>query len=429
MAAWSQRERSCSSSGDELAGGADAGVAAGVVKEHEGEQAEILWRLGEEIAEYAGEADGLGGELAADEGVAGGGAVALVEDEVEDGLDGGEALGQGGGGGDLVGDAGFVDLAFGADDALGEGGLGEQEGAGDLGGGEAAEGTQGEADAGFFVERGMAAGEDEAEAIVFAGGGFHVELGRGAGGGGSFVEQLVFAGAAGMGAAGEVDEAAAGGGVDPGAGVVGDTVSGPVGEGGGEGVLEGFFGEIEGARGADESGDDLSGLAAEDGLDGSAEIVHLGRGGFGDLVDGADFDIADGAAAGGGDAGGPLESVVEVGAIEDVVAGELLLGFGEGAVGDERFAVVDAHGGGGGGGGEGVGGAEDAAAGGVLHEGGVGGGGLLQLGGGGGLVFLAVDEHHVAHGASRNLDSGEAGVGFEFVDLRGVAGGVAAGGE
>ena len=80
--------------------------------------------------------------------VAGGGGVALVEDEVDDLEDGGEAGGELGAAGDFEGDVVFGEGAFGADDALGDGGFGGEEGAGDLVGGEAAEEAEGEGERG-----------------------------------------------------------------------------------------------------------------------------------------------------------------------------------------------------------------------------------------------------------------------------------------
>ena len=56
--------------------------------------------------------------------------------------------------------------ALGADDALGDGGLGDEKGAGDFVGGEAAEQAEGERDAGFGGEHGMAGDEDEAQEVV-----------------------------------------------------------------------------------------------------------------------------------------------------------------------------------------------------------------------------------------------------------------------
>src|SRR5262245_14764020 len=59
-------------------------------------------------------------------------------------------------------------------------------------------------------------------------------------------------------------------------------------------------------------------------------------------VDGTDLD---GAVGGGRDAGGPLERVVQRGAVEDEEAAERLLHLGVRAVADELVAVADPHGG------------------------------------------------------------------------------------
>jgi hypothetical protein len=60
----------------------------------------------------------------------------------------------------------FGEDAFGADDALGDGGFGGEEGAGDLGGGKAAEEAEGEGCAGLGGEDGVAGDEDEADEVV-----------------------------------------------------------------------------------------------------------------------------------------------------------------------------------------------------------------------------------------------------------------------
>src|SRR5713101_4888070 len=60
-----------------------------------------------------------------------------------------------------------------------------------------------------------------------------------------------------------------------------------------------------------------------------------------ELDDRADFD---GASYGVGDPGRHRDSFVQVFAIQDVEAGELLLRFGEGAIGNHCFAVANADG-------------------------------------------------------------------------------------
>ena len=113
-----------------------------------------------------GQADGLGGQLPSDQRVAAGGAVALVEDEVEDGEDAVEPLGEEVVRRHPVGDAGVADLPLRAHDPLGERRFGDEEGPGDLGRREAAERAQGQGDAGVERERRVAAGEDEPQPIV-----------------------------------------------------------------------------------------------------------------------------------------------------------------------------------------------------------------------------------------------------------------------
>ena len=146
---------------------ADAGVAARVVDEHERQQAGGLGVVGHQLGEQAPEADRLRAQLGAHEAVAGAGGVALVEDEVDDGEHAGQAIGHLGVAGDAVGDPGRRDLALGAHQALGHRRLGHEEGARDLRRGQPAEGAQGQRDAGVHRQRGVTAGEDEAQAVVF----------------------------------------------------------------------------------------------------------------------------------------------------------------------------------------------------------------------------------------------------------------------
>src|SRR5215469_5957161 len=80
----------------------------------------------------------------------------------------------------------------------------------------------------------------------------------------------------------------------------------------------------------------------------------------GDTKKRTNLDAAFAAFAHGRDARGPLDGLVQAFTIQDVVAGELLLGFGEGAVGDDGFAIFDSDGGCRRRGGEGFGGDEDA---------------------------------------------------------------------
>src|SRR6202035_2720833 len=77
-----------------------------------------------------------------------------------------EAPGAGSAGGQAVGNPRVADLAFGPDEPLGHGGFGHQEGAGDLGGGEPAQEPERQGDLGAGGERGVAAGEDQAQPVI-----------------------------------------------------------------------------------------------------------------------------------------------------------------------------------------------------------------------------------------------------------------------
>ena len=71
--------------------GVDAGFGAGGLDFHEGDEAMDFGFVGDEFGEDAAEAEGFFAEGGAEPVVAGGGGVALVEDEVDDFEDGGEA--------------------------------------------------------------------------------------------------------------------------------------------------------------------------------------------------------------------------------------------------------------------------------------------------------------------------------------------------
>ena len=87
---------------------------------------------GSSETDEARQPDRLGTQLAADERVARGGGIALVEDQVQDAQDAVEALRQELGRRDPVRDPGVADLLLRADQALRQRGLGHEERAGDL---------------------------------------------------------------------------------------------------------------------------------------------------------------------------------------------------------------------------------------------------------------------------------------------------------
>ena len=136
------------------------------MQEHEGEEAGDLARVGEEPAQQAREAHPLAAEVAAHERVAGGGRVALVEDQIDHPQHAVQPLGQGVLARHRVGDARGADLRLGAHEPLGHRRRRHEEGARDLVDGKAAEGLEGERHLGFEGERGVTAGEDQPHEVV-----------------------------------------------------------------------------------------------------------------------------------------------------------------------------------------------------------------------------------------------------------------------
>src|SRR6266508_1289882 len=124
-----------------------------------------------------------------------------------------------------------------------------------------------------------------------------------------------------------------------------------------------------------------------------------------ELHDRADLDRA---VAGAGDPRRHFDGLVQVLAVDHVVAAELLLGLREGPVGGERPAVPDPHGGGGGGRVQRLARLEEPAVDDVLGEAVVrrGHGGGVGLGGLGERLLVAVDGKHVAHGLPPGGSSG-----------------------
>ena len=151
---------------DVPAAGIHARVAARVVQQHQRQQSPDLGVVGHQPRQQPAEADRLVAELVADEPVALGGGVALVEDQVHDPQHAAQAVGQLLVGRHAVGDARVGDLALRAHDPLAHGRLGDQERTGDLAGRHASERSQRERDARRHLQRGVAAGEDQPQPVV-----------------------------------------------------------------------------------------------------------------------------------------------------------------------------------------------------------------------------------------------------------------------
>jgi hypothetical protein len=151
---------------DQRAAGADARGAARVLEQHQREQAGGLGLVGQQRVDDAGQPDRLLGELLADQRLARGGGVALGEDEVEHGGDRAQAAVEPVAGRLLERDAGHADLLLRADEPLGDRRLRDEQRAGDLGDGEAADEAQGQRHLRLDRERGMAAREHQPEPLV-----------------------------------------------------------------------------------------------------------------------------------------------------------------------------------------------------------------------------------------------------------------------
>ncbi len=201
--------------------------------------------------------------------------------EIDDFEHGGEPRGAIEAGGDFEGNVRFGERALGAHDALRDGGLRSEKGAGDLRRGEAAEQAKGERDARLRREHGMAGDEDEAEQIVF-----DVAVGSAGERGGEVGEGalLLFFQLAGelfvlaldaRVAAQQIDGAMLGGGHEPRAGILRHAGLRPLLECGDQRVLRQLFGDADIAHDARQAGDDARRLHAPHGVDGAIDLAAV----------------------------------------------------------------------------------------------------------------------------------------------------------
>src|SRR6266581_2103771 len=222
--------------------------------------------LRNELGHDASEAQRLLAERGPHPVLARGRRVAFVEDEVNDFEHRCETRGELVLARDLEGDARLGKRALRADDALGDGRLGDEEGARDLVGRQAAEQAQRERGARLGREHRMAGDEHEAQEVVadvvvhaIDQGGFVVrrrhlllEL--------HLAGQLLVLALEELVAAEVIERAVLGGGYEPGARVVRDARPGPGLERGDESLLSELLGETDVAHHPRETGDDLRGL-------------------------------------------------------------------------------------------------------------------------------------------------------------------------
>ena len=259
----------------QLAGRAHAGRSARLGEQQQREQPEHLGLVGHQVGERPRQPDRLRGEVGAQQWPRRRG-VALVEDQVQHGQHRRQPVGELRLAGHPVGDAGVADLLLGPHDALRDGRLGRDVGAGDLGHLQPAEQAEGERGLGERRERRVAAGEDQSQLVVAHRSRLLLRLV-------GVVQQqgLRVPGLAGGLAADPVDRAVAGGGDDPGARVGREHV--PALHRHRERVLHGLLGEPDVAEEACQGGDAAAVLGPVD-----ARQVHGSR--SGEAVEGPDLD-------------------------------------------------------------------------------------------------------------------------------------------
>ena len=150
----------------DLARRVEARARARQVEPHQHDEAQDFGLLGQKPRDQARQPHRVLRDVAPRRHLCPAAQVTLVEHQVEHRQDGVDPRHQLGALRHPVGDVGFHDLAFGADDPLGHRRLGDQERRGDLLGGEARDRAQGQRDLRLLGQRRVAAREDQAKAVI-----------------------------------------------------------------------------------------------------------------------------------------------------------------------------------------------------------------------------------------------------------------------
>ena len=153
---------------DQVAVGVDPGVGAGMLEDQQRQQTTDLGVVGDQLGQEPPEPDRLGGQVDPEQPVAAGGVIALVEDQVHDRADGPDPVGELVVGREPERDGCHGDLAFGPNQPLLQGPLGNQKGPGDLSWGQPGHRPQGQGDLGIDPKGRMAAHQDQRQLIVVA---------------------------------------------------------------------------------------------------------------------------------------------------------------------------------------------------------------------------------------------------------------------
>ena len=252
---------------DQRAAGVDPGRAAGVMQQHQGEQALGLRLVGQQLHQQPAEADRLAAEIGAHQAVAFGAGIAFVEHQVDDAEHRLQPLGQELARRHLVRNPGVEDLALGAHQPLRRGRLRLEKGARDLPRRQAAERSQRQRHLRRLGDRRVAAGEHQAQAIVLDArrvvpvDASAFRLGR------RHVGRLVGVERTGGAPAQQVDGTAPGHGREPGGRRRRQALRRPDLERLGEGVLHRVLGELEVADPPDQAREQARTLGAADAVD------------------------------------------------------------------------------------------------------------------------------------------------------------------
>ncbi len=246
------------------------------MQQQQAEQPQRLGLVWHQPCQQASQPDRFGAQAGADQLGPGTGAIALVEQRVDDGKHGAKPVRQQMRGRYPVRDAGVGDLPLGPHQALGHRLFGNQERACDLGGGQPGESAQREGNLRLDGQRRVAAGEHQSQpvvadpaAIVFAPADAEIRH-----------RHLPELGLTDGGAAQHVIGTVAGGGLQPPGGAGRDPVARPALEGFRERVLGAFLSQIPVAGDADQVRHHTPPLRAErlgDSRPGAVYISHTGR--------------------------------------------------------------------------------------------------------------------------------------------------------
>ncbi len=238
--------------------------------------------VGRQFSQHASQAQGIFAQCGTRPFAAGGGGVAFVEDQVEHGQDRVEPFLALFGARHFEGYACVSEGALGAHDALRDRRFGREEGAGDFGGRQAAQEAQGQCDACFGRQHGVAGHEQEAQqvvvdVVVFAHGvgerGGRLEFGF------ELAADFLMLALEQLAPAQVVDGAVLGHRGEPGARVGGNAALRPAFQCGDQGILRQLLSQPDFAHHARHRGDDPGGFDPPDRVDGAMDgaIGHLSR--------------------------------------------------------------------------------------------------------------------------------------------------------